>query len=105
MQVVYNKLVRDKIPEIITQSGRTCEYKTITNNEDVIGLLEKKLLEECNEYMECKNIEELADLLEVIFSLVERLGTAREELLRLANQKAAERGSFKSGLLLMSVRN
>ena len=55
---VYNKLVRDKIPEIIESSGKTCTVETLTD-EKYIAMLDAKLTEELAEYQESKSLEEL----------------------------------------------
>lgn len=62
---VYNKLVRDKIPEIIEADGKTCKTK-ILSDEEYIAALETKLNEEVAEYQADKNLEEMADVLEVL---------------------------------------
>ena len=61
----YNKLVRDKIPEIIEKDNKKCEIK-ILNDEEYKKALSLKLVEEANEFLESNNIDELADVLEVI---------------------------------------
>ena len=61
----YNKLVRDRVPEIIESSGRTCVTE-ILSDEDYLRMLDVKLDEELAEYHDDQNIEELADLMEVI---------------------------------------
>ena len=100
----YNKLVRDKIPEIIKADGRECDIK-IVSGEEKYKLLEAKLLEEVNEFLEDKNLEELADVMEVLFGLAESLGYSEEELLKARAKKLRERGGFKEGIVLNSVRN
>ena len=100
---LYNKLVRDRIPEIIKESGKDCEIE-IVNGVDKQELLEKKLLEEVNEYMEDKNIEELADVMEVLFGLANELGYSEEDLLNKRNEKLQERGGFKDGIVLVNVK-
>ena len=100
---VYNKLVRDKIPEIITEDGRECDIE-IVSYEEKYKLLEAKLQEEVNEYLEDKNLEELADVMEVLFGLAESLGYSEEDLLKARNKKLNERGGFKKGIVLKSVR-
>ena len=100
---VYNKLVRDKIPEIIKEDGRECDVE-IATNEEKYKLLEAKLQEEVNEYLEDKNLEELADVMEVLFGLAEALGYNEEDLLKARNKKLNERGGFKEGIVLKSVR-
>ena len=100
---IYNKLVRDRIPEVIKASGKTCEIE-IVNGKDKQELLEKKLLEEVNEYLEDKNLEELADVMEVLFGLANELGYSEEDLLNKRNEKLEERGGFKEGIVLKSVK-
>ena len=75
----YNKLVRDKIPEIIEASGKSCETK-ILSDEEYIQMLDKKLDEELAEYHQEQNIEELADLLEVLYATAKARGYSIEEL-------------------------
>ena len=103
-KIVYNKLVRDKIPEIIEESGKTCEIE-ILSDEEYLQMLDKKLDEELAEYHQEQNIEELADLLEVLYATVKARGYSIEELehVRVAKQKA--RGGFNKKILLRSVRN
>lgn len=98
----YNKLVRDKIPEIIEADGKKCEIK-IASKEEMTGLLEAKLMEEVNEYLEDKNLEELADVMEVLFGLAHNLGCSEEDLLNKRAEKLEERGGFKEGIILMKT--
>lgn len=99
----YNKLVRDKIPEIIKASGKECEIE-IVSMEERYKLLENKLQEEVGEFLEDKNLEELADIMEVLFGLADILGYSEEELLKARDKKKEERGGFKEGLVLKSVK-
>lgn len=99
----YNKLVRDKIPEIIKADGRECDTAIVAGDEKY-KLLETKLQEEVNEFLEDKNLEELADVMEVLFGLAESLGYSEEELLEARDKKRKERGGFKEGIVLKSVR-
>jgi len=99
---VYNKLVRDKIPAIIEADNKKCEIE-IVNGREKQELLEKKLLEEVNEYLEDKNLEELADVMEVLFGLANELGYSEEDLLNKRKEKLEERGGFKEGIVLKSV--
>ena len=62
---IYNKTIRDKIPEIIKESGNNCNIKTLSDEKFLIEL-EKKLDEELIEYHESKSVEELTDLMEII---------------------------------------
>ena len=87
----YNKLVRDLIPEVIKKSGKECDIE-IANMEQRTGLLEAKLMEEVNEYLEDKNLEELADVMEVLFGIAHNLGYTEEDLLNKRKEKLEERG-------------
>lgn len=98
----YNKLVRDKIPAIIRADGKGCEVKIVEGN-DKYELLEKKLMEEVGEFLEDKNLEELADVMEVLFGLAESLGYSEGDLVRKRTKKFDERGGFKEGIVLKKV--
>lgn len=100
---VYNKLVRDKIPEIIKADGRECDIEVATK-EGKYGLLEAKLKEEVNEFLEDKNLEELADVMEVLFGLADSLGFSEEELIKARDKKREERGGFEEGIVLKSTK-
>ena len=99
----YNKLVRDRIPEIIETSGNTCVTE-ILSDEDYLRMLDAKLDEELAEYHADQNIEELADLMEVIRACAVARGYSVEELEQLRAEKAAERGGFEKKILLKEVR-
>ena len=103
MSVLYNKLVRDRIPEIIEMSGRTCTIEYLSD-EDYLHMLETKLDEELAEYHQDQSIEELADLLEVIRAVVIARGSSLEELERIRVEKAQKRGGFKKRILLKEVQ-
>lgn len=96
---VYNKLVRDKIPQIIEADGRKCDIRIAYKSEHY-ELLEAKLQEEVKEFLEDKNLEELADVMEVLFALADNLGYSEEELLKKRKEKREERGGFKGGIVL-----
>ncbi|MDU1414133.1 MAG: nucleoside triphosphate pyrophosphohydrolase [Clostridium sp.] len=100
---VYNKLVRDNIPEIIEADGKSYDI-VVAKKEEMGELLEKKLMEEVNEYLEDKNVEELADIMEVVFGLAHNLGCSEEELLERRRIKYNERGGFKKGIILKCVK-
>ena len=99
--MVYNKLVRDKIPEIIERSGERVVIR-ILEGEEYIRCLEAKLDEEAGEYHRDKNAEELADILEVVFALADAMGVCREELMEIYARKHEARGGFQKGIFLIS---
>jgi predicted house-cleaning noncanonical NTP pyrophosphatase (MazG superfamily) len=98
----YNKLVRDGIPKIIEDSGRKCEIRTV-EKEERLTLLKDKLNEEVQEFLEDNNLDELADIMEVLFGLAESLGYREDELLAKRFLKREERGGFKEGVVLKKV--
>ena len=102
-KIIYNKLVRDKIPEIIEVSGKTCETE-ILSDEEYLQMLDKKLDEELAEYHQEQNIEELADLLEVIYATAKAREYSIEELEQVRVEKQKARGGFEGKILLKSVR-
>lgn len=97
-----NKLVRDRIPEIIESSGKTCTVE-ILSDEDYLRMVDAKLDEELAEYHKDQNIEELADLLEVIYAAAKARGYSLEQLETVRAEKAAKRGSFDQKILLLEV--
>lgn len=99
---VYNKLVRNRIPEIIEASGKNCVTEVLTD-EAYLKMLDAKLDEELAEYHADQNIEELADLLEVIRACAIARGHSVEELEQVRAGKAAKRGSFEKKILLKEV--
>lgn len=99
---VYNKLVRDKIPEIIEADGKTCKTR-ILSDEEYIAALEAKLNEEIAEYQSDKNLEEMADVLEVLRAICLARGYGLEELEAVRANKVEERGGFVKKIFLESV--
>lgn len=98
----YNKLVRDKIPEIIKKSGKNFTVHTASKDE-YTKLLEAKLKEETEEYIQDKNLEELSDILEVIITLSKNLGYSENDLFNKRNEKRTKRGGFENSIVLEKV--
>ncbi|WP_048148320.1 nucleoside triphosphate pyrophosphohydrolase [Methanolacinia paynteri] len=84
---IYNKAVRDRIPEIITSRGEVCNYESLPDDE-FLPFLQMKLLEESNEYIESEDAEELADLLETISRIAEIEGISMEKLDEIRKEKS-----------------
>ena len=99
--MIYNKLVRDKIPGIIREQGEVPHYR-ILKQEEYIHCLEQKLDEEVGEYHRDRNAEELADILEVIFALADSIGCSWEELMEIYQRKHDARGGFRDRIFLIS---
>lgn len=99
---IYNKLVRDKIPEII-QKDNELPVTRILSDEEAIKYLNAKLLEEVNEYLEDENIEELADVLEVFHGILKAKNIKFEDVENIRIQKKNERGGFENKIFLEYV--
>ena len=99
----YNKLVRDKIPEIIKSNGAKSVNTKILNNEEYLESLNKKLVEELNEYLSSGEIEELADLEEVLRAILDAKNTSYQDFEQIRQNKVNKRGAFKNKIFLESV--
>ena len=97
----FNKLVRDRIPAIIEAGGER-PVTRILNDEEYLRCLEQKLDEEVAEYHESGSLEELADILEVVFALAEADGHSKEELMAAYQAKRDARGGFSKKIFLIS---
>ena len=100
--IKYCKLVRDRIPEIIEASGKACVTE-ILSDEDYLRMIDAKLDEELAEYHKDQNVEELADLIEVIYVAAIARGYTIEQLENVRTEKAEKRGGFQKKILLLGV--
>ena len=99
----YNKLVRDKIPENInSEPGRKSKYR-ILNDKEYLNELNKKVIEEANEFIEENSIEELGDLMEVINAIMQFKNYKTEELYKVMKEKADKKGAFNNRIYLEYV--
>ena len=101
MRTEYMKLVRNRIPEIIAAQGEV-PITRILENEEYLCALEQKLVEETAEYHFSREIEELADILEVVFALADSIGCSRENLMEICQRKHEARGGFRDRIFLIS---
>lgn len=99
---VYNKLVRDKIPEIINDDNRKAIVK-ILNDDDYLKELNKKLQEEVKEYLDDNNVEELADIVEVIYGILNAKSVSINEFENIRKGKVEKRGAFQQKIFLEKV--
>ena len=99
----YKKLVRDKIPEIIEQNGEKPICRILDDNE-YLKELNIKLLEEANEFIEAGNVEELADIMEVIETLAKVHNINLEDVRKEQKVKREKRGAFESKIYLEGVK-
>ena len=99
---VYNKLVRDKIPEIISADNRKAVTR-ILDDKEYLNELNKKLKEEVSEYFEDNNVEELADIVEVIHGILNAKNVKLEEFENIRKAKVDKRGAFQEKIFLEKV--
>ena len=99
MMKIYNKLVRDKITEIIEADGRVAKYKILDDNE-YRQELNKKLQEEVKEYLEDNNVEELADIVEVIYGILNSMNVSIQEFEKVRTNKQEKKGAFEKKIYL-----
>lgn len=101
--MIYYKLIRDNIPEICRQNGKTAVTKTL-DDKKYRKALRKKLLEETNEYLASEELSELADILEVVDALAKLQGSDFEKVMELKKKKAETNGAFDERLLLIRTK-
>ena len=100
---IYNKLVRDKIPEIIaSNNGKTCVTRIMEDGE-YLETLNIKMQEELKEYLESGDVEELADLEAVLRAVLNVKKVSYEEFEKIRTTKANKRGAFDKRIFLESV--
>ncbi|MCW3990306.1 MAG: nucleoside triphosphate pyrophosphohydrolase [Candidatus Bathyarchaeota archaeon] len=103
MTTTYNKAIRDKIPELIENSGKRGIVKQLSD-EEFLPELEKKLNEEVNEYLSSGDIEELVDITEIINRILELRNVSRKDFESILSEKRKNRGAFDSNYFLIEVR-
>ncbi len=105
---IYNKLVRDRIPEIIANSGSSYTSRILDDAEYRVEL-RTKLQEEVGEYLAAQTdgeaVEELADIMELLHAMAESHGVTVDELEQVRAEKAAKRGGFKERIYLIEVQD
>ena len=105
---IYNKLVRDLIPEVINKAGKEFSTRILPQNEYIVEL-KKKLTEELQEYNEAKTneeaVEELVDILELLHAAVKIHSSSVEELEEVRKAKAEKRGGFEQRIFLIEVED
>jgi len=106
MVKLYHKLVRDKIPEILAAQGKTCVTEVLDDGA-YLAMLKEKLAEECTEVRaagtEDEVLEELADVLEVVYAIGAAYGWGKAGLEEIRQKKKTERGAFAARILLKEV--
>lgn len=105
---VYNKLVRDKILEIIEADGLAYNARILESSE-LLKEVKAKMIEEAKEFYAAdtthESVEELADVLELVHTAISALGVSYEELEAIRRQKKAKRGGFEKAIYLIDVED
>jgi len=97
------KLVRDRIPDILRSKGLD-PIVTVSGESTYFELLRKKLVEEVDEFLESEEIEELADVVEVVHALARVLGSDERSLEAVRAAKESERGAFADRIVWFGNR-
>lgn len=100
--IIYNKLVRDNIPDIIKSSGQVAVTRILNDTEYYTSLVQK-LSEETQEFFSSNEVEELVDIYQVIIAILESRDVSMQEFLMMCNKKAMERGGFKKRVFLSRI--
>ena len=100
--IKYDKLIRDRIPEIIEAAGKKASIR-VANQQEAVDYLIKKCKEEIQEFDSSRSPEELADISEVFDALCEAAGVTKQQLSDLKKKKNEKNGSFKKRLVLLEV--
>lgn len=106
MKIEYNKLIRDRIPQIIEKAGKQCQVHVLSDDQYKTEL-KRKLIEEANEVNDAsikeKITEEIADVLEIVDALKRAYFISNDEVLAIKNKKAIKNGRFENKLFLEYV--
>ena len=102
MKKQNEKLIRDKIPQIAKSNGSDIDFR-VADSSEYWEFLKRKLKEECNEYLESEELEELADILEVIDAIVFHKSIDLNQLQALKFKKHKKRGGFKKRFIMKGV--
>ncbi|MFJ8099772.1 phosphoribosyl-ATP pyrophosphohydrolase [Lysinibacillus sp. NPDC096212] len=104
---IYNKLVRDLIPKVIEEKGKTCSIRVLEQGEH-LEEIKVKMQEEALEFLEAASpkeaVEELADILELVHTAIQMYDVSYEQLEQIRTQKKSQRGGFSKGIYLIEVK-
>jgi len=99
-----NKLIRDNIPEIAKENGKTIDFYVATSESEYWAYLKQKLDEECQEFIDSEETEELADILEVIDAIIQYKSIDSKDLERIKKDKHDKRGGFDKHLIMRGIK-
>ena len=96
------KLVRDFIPQIIKESGKSCEYHT-ANYDEYKARLYEKMREELDEFINTPCYEEAADMYEVFSAICNLHDLDIDDVMLVTMAKRDQRGGFSGRIILEKV--
>lgn len=102
MKHEYNKLVRDKIPDIIREHGRTCESRMLEDPHEIQKALTDKLIEKAHIFSERPSEDELSDIYELLSTIIEKFDFESMHIDYLKMQNRERKGSYSGSTLLVS---
>ena len=102
---IQDKLVRDKIPELIKQEGKVAVVKVVKSDKEYYKRLLEKLQEEINEFIETPNVEEAADILEVFNALIEFKNINIDNVINERIKKFLLKGGFDKRIVLREIKH
>ncbi|MEB2281804.1 nucleoside triphosphate pyrophosphohydrolase [Lysinibacillus xylanilyticus] len=104
---IYNKLVRDLIPQVIEENGKTCIIRVLEQGEH-LEEIKVKMQEEALEFLEATSskeaVEELVDILELVHTAIQMYDVSYEQLEQIRTQKKNQCGGFSKGIYLVEVK-
>ena len=104
-RVYYNKLIRDNIPSKIEAKHQKCEYRKITDVQELQQELFKKIKEEAGSISMVRDkkefLEEYSDLMVVLETLINQLEISREEVIAARKENLMRKGAYKHGYFLL----
>jgi len=104
VEIIYDKLVRDNIPKIINdQENQSCEYYTIENEDEYFKYLVRKVVEEINEFYQTPTSEEMADVMEVLETIIQLKNIDQDIVETTRLKKFIKKGGFKKKYVLKRV--
>ena len=104
MKKHYNKLVRDRVPEIIKEAGKSCICHLV-KGDTLISYAHKKLREEIEEFIEDPCAEEAADVMEIFHFLCDLYGIRDSQIMATSTAKRITKGGFNEGTVLSWVES
>ena len=96
------KLVRDRIPDIIRKEGNVPLTRR-AEAEEAKSLVIAKMYEEVGEFADEPSLEEAADVYHVFMAMIRVHGMTYDQVIKAAVEKANQKGRFHDLIVLEGV--